>query len=513
MKTIFTVLIIIVCLASANAQELITGKVVDNGQPIPGASVRIQGTTTGTVTDSNGEFKITAKINDVLIVTFIGAQTYTAKVISKYITINLSVKPTSLELTESLYKQMTANKLKELTAIPAFAKNSYKKFSSDPTGIPKNASSIGFINSIKITPSDSDGDGLSNADELLIGTDPHDTDTDGDGLLDGWEVGKINGVDLKTLGASPMHKDIFVQMDFMKRASATNGLGPNTQVLAGIKMAFNNAPVSNPDNIKGISIHLILGKEIPYQENLDSINRDFPILKSKYFDTKRGVAFHYMVWANGYGNDDSSGNALGIGTSDFVVTLGQWNGNQGGTDQQKIGTFIHELGHNLGFYHGDTEDVNFKPNHISVMNYSYQIDGVSSGGRTYYTYQPFDLPALDENILSETKGLGAGLLLQGYIIQYASPSQTLTPVEGDGAIDWDFNGEIDKSAVEADVNGDGERTILKPTPNEWSRVKFKCGSIGQFQTFAGLVQNGVKKYYKVPMKELTQSLYQKTRKN
>ena len=35
---------------------------------------------------------------------------------------------------------------------------------------------------------DSDGDGLDDADELALGTDPFDADTDGDGLTDGLEV-------------------------------------------------------------------------------------------------------------------------------------------------------------------------------------------------------------------------------------------------------------------------------------------------------------------------------------
>jgi probable HAF family extracellular repeat protein len=37
-------------------------------------------------------------------------------------------------------------------------------------------------------PVDSDDDGLSDAQELVLGTDPNDSDTDGDGLLDGTEV-------------------------------------------------------------------------------------------------------------------------------------------------------------------------------------------------------------------------------------------------------------------------------------------------------------------------------------
>ncbi|MFO1002330.1 MAG: M66 family metalloprotease [Planctomycetaceae bacterium] len=48
--------------------------------------------------------------------------------------------------------------------------------------------------------------------------------------------------------------------------------------------------------------------------------------------------------------------------SDFIVTLGQWGGGTGGTDDEKVGTFIHELGHTLGLTHGGSDHVNFKPN-------------------------------------------------------------------------------------------------------------------------------------------------------
>lgn len=54
----------------------ITGTVTDqNGIPIPGATVVIEGTTTGTVTDIQGQFSIEANPGDVLQISFIGYQT------------------------------------------------------------------------------------------------------------------------------------------------------------------------------------------------------------------------------------------------------------------------------------------------------------------------------------------------------------------------------------------------------------------------------------------------------
>ncbi|MBS7566873.1 TonB-dependent receptor [Mucilaginibacter sp. Bleaf8] len=57
----------------AIAQGLVKGKVTDKaGQPLPGVSIKVQGTTTGTVTGAGGEYTISAQPNGSLIVTYVG---------------------------------------------------------------------------------------------------------------------------------------------------------------------------------------------------------------------------------------------------------------------------------------------------------------------------------------------------------------------------------------------------------------------------------------------------------
>ena len=54
----------------------VTGTVKDeSGSPLPGVNVLVKGTASGTVTDTNGSFKINAKETDVLVVSFIGFKT------------------------------------------------------------------------------------------------------------------------------------------------------------------------------------------------------------------------------------------------------------------------------------------------------------------------------------------------------------------------------------------------------------------------------------------------------
>ena len=54
------------------AQKTITGTVKEQNGPLPGASVLIQGTTTGTQTDFDGNFSIEASSTDVLTFSYVG---------------------------------------------------------------------------------------------------------------------------------------------------------------------------------------------------------------------------------------------------------------------------------------------------------------------------------------------------------------------------------------------------------------------------------------------------------
>ena len=59
---------------SALAQQTVSGRVATpDGTPLPGVSVLLKGTTTGTSTDTDGRFALSVPGNDaVLVVSFIG---------------------------------------------------------------------------------------------------------------------------------------------------------------------------------------------------------------------------------------------------------------------------------------------------------------------------------------------------------------------------------------------------------------------------------------------------------
>jgi TonB-linked SusC/RagA family outer membrane protein len=70
--SLFTMLMLFTALAFAQ-NRMITGTVTDEkGDPLPGASVTIKGTRTGVSADNNGQFRISAKTGDVLVVSGAG---------------------------------------------------------------------------------------------------------------------------------------------------------------------------------------------------------------------------------------------------------------------------------------------------------------------------------------------------------------------------------------------------------------------------------------------------------
>jgi hypothetical protein len=359
-------------------------------------------------------------------------------------------------------------------------------------------------------PSDSDDDGLPDDVEERLNTDPHNPDTDGDALLDGWEVYGVNGIDLHANGASPLHKDIFIEMDYMRRDSASHGLGPNNNVLQRIEAIFASAPTSNPDGRTGINIHLELGNEVPYDDDLNPSADEFAALKEMNFDAARAPVYHYMIWANGRDGDRRSGRTFGIPSSDFVVTLGVWSEGTGGTDEPKIGTFVHELGHNLGLRHGGIENQNFKPNHLSVMNYFFQMDGVQRDGGNSYDYQRFSTSNLNEHELNEGAGLGQGPELQGYFTRFWLSADEARQVIAAGAIDWDDNNRLDP-AIQRDLNSDEQMLDLAATPNEWSMLVFNGGTSGQRMDIARLFDFARSQYQPLETPELTEEVNRKIR--
>lgn len=228
---------------------------------------------------------------------------------------------------------------------------------------------------------------------------PQDTtllDSDNDGLLDSWETegytppGSSTKIDLKQMGCDPHRKDILVEVDWM------DGAKPDHAIWSAIVDAFAQAPILNPNGSQGIGVYIDHGQfndisggqTLPGHQllgfpgqasdaNVDYVS--FSTYKKSYFSHDRDSIFHYCIF--GKARDDESSGCAVIWGNDLMVTMrtfGEWS-----SVLAQAGTFMHELGHNIGLRHGglDNEapdrDVTGKPNQESLMNYRYQWTGVS----------------------------------------------------------------------------------------------------------------------------------------
>ena len=118
------VFLFLLCLfpLGAMAQSVIKGTVNDEaGEPIIGASVKVQGTKTGAVTDFNGNFSVQADANSTLVISYIGYTTATVKVNGRD-NIVISLKEDSQTLSDVVVIGYGVQKKSDLTGAVASLK-------------------------------------------------------------------------------------------------------------------------------------------------------------------------------------------------------------------------------------------------------------------------------------------------------------------------------------------------------------------------------------------------------
>lgn len=338
-------------------------------------------------------------------------------------------------------------------------------------------------------------------------------DSDGDKLKDNWELHGVNGVPLQTYGADPLHKDLFIEADYM---TGHDHLIDATH-LQDIVNVFANAPVSNPDGFSGINMHIDTGgaafgqpantfpqfdmdggNGVTEDANLGTMDpsgdynwTEFQAVKDANFSPSREGIFHYMVFAHnlavqfgstsGISRNGWPDSAFIKGATDFIVSMGGWGGM--GSQAEREGTFTHELGHNLGLRHGGNDHNNYKPNYLSVMNYYYQTWGVyRGGGWENFDYSRFATPALNESSLNEFSGIGA--IAAGYGARYWCPALGDTWTSSNAPIDWNCNG-VTSSPVAVDINKSGGFSTLS-NQNNWAAITFGGGGVIGTGVAAGL---------------------------
>jgi hypothetical protein len=99
--------------------------------------------------------------------------------------------------------------------------------------------------------------------------------------------------------------------------------------------------------------------------------------------------------------------------NDFMITFVNFNNWSQALAQ--VGTFIHELGHNLGLTHGDNNNTpsqwneTRKPNFASTMSYRWQFPGISNdcnwGSEGFHTYSAGQYARIVESNVNENVGI------------------------------------------------------------------------------------------------------------
>lgn len=249
---------------------------------------------------------------------------------------------------------------------------------------------------------------------------------------------------------SPNQKDVYVELDWM------NNHDPDPSAITDVVTAFKNAPTpiylhvqngedpTNPVFSQTGNIQQHFNNVRLWSANYPGYYASYVKLKQTYFGTiaerqnapsascpnnstppgipasysyncltaKRQV-FHYGMFVNKIYSTPSSnpepsptGWAEIIG-NDFFMALGGLTNGKGSIDEQES-SFMHELGHNLGLWHGGMapptgvqDDDNCKPNYLSVMSYTYEFRKNSDICRPL-DFSRSALNTLNENSLSDS---------------------------------------------------------------------------------------------------------------
>lgn len=327
-------------------------------------------------------------------------------------------------------------------------------------------------------------------------------DSDQDGLLDHWETTGVDfnndgTVDLplhqSPFGAKANRKDIFVELDWL-RSLGNHDHFPGTLALDDVRVAFSKAPPGR------ISLHSMAnepideaGPTLRFSGRDPGVADDFNDIKlgnplnlcgtgpnDGHFGTvedrgsancmnilgARKLTFRYALFAHSQpapnlgvtGAGEFLGNdfmvSLGLLAQDYIEVVTQPPCNGGDTPEScarrlsQEGTYMHELGHTLGLLDGGGDEVNCKPNYLSVMSYAFQLPQIDKLRPLDYSDRA--LPPLNENSLNEPAGIGYTGLPRNTI--YGVPGLPPRVDAVPGALDWNNNGTRTETGISANIN-------------------------------------------------------------
>jgi TonB-linked SusC/RagA family outer membrane protein len=201
--------------AMAQKKMTLTGTVTgaDDGVAIPGANVIVEGTATGTVTDSNGNFSLEANENSKLVVSFVGYEAVTVSVEGRT-TIQVSLNPDIQTLSEVVVVGYGTQKKSDVISSVATVKTGdMMKVPSTDIGEMLRGRAPGVLVTVSNAGPGSSSDILIRGKRSISG---------GNGpivIADGVPVGNINDVNPNDIASIEILKDAAAQAIYGARAS------------------------------------------------------------------------------------------------------------------------------------------------------------------------------------------------------------------------------------------------------------------------------------------------------
>lgn len=295
---------------------------------------------------------------------------------------------------------------------------------------------------------DQDSDGLTDAEEADLGTDPYNRDTDADGFLDGWEVkGFPRSVDLgdrillyqkdrfegdKVNQLNPKRQDVIVAVSPFEGVDrkAFDGQIPR------IRELFRGLNIANPDGSRGLFVHIRMDPvDIP---KADHAKPWWELGNARFKANERGL-FHWLqITPWGGGQSSQTGDMGGAGWTHDV--------------------FAHEFGHQLSLSHEGDSTVAWCPLYTSMMSYAFSYGFDGEHGKIHFSDGRFRATTLDERSLVEWLPYAYEDL--AYLTKHPYRFTLKNNKDGDGAgtlIDWNHDGKFEdrSKTVSADVNYGG----------------------------------------------------------
>ncbi|MEV4187753.1 hypothetical protein AB0J28_40620 [Streptosporangium canum] len=330
-----------------------------------------------------------------------------------------------------------------------------------------------------------------------------DQDLDGDHLSDRIELNGIPRADgtvdtwLPDHGANPCRDTIAVEIDWLLDTGSGLGDRPDQAAIDEAIAMFANAPrqaeATCPYGFpreRGVQLLVHLDQQIPVSRAqreqplaiaVGGQPQPFDSFRAAHFSPARSGLFFYNLW--GYRTNNTNMGGWCCFGRDFVVTLGALRERP---VRMQSGTFVHELGHALGLGHGGADRVNYKPNYLSVMNYTYSAVGLpdhsawqarmadlgdaTDGSILLRTldevsrldYSDDKLPSLVRTRLDEGEDLGTD---RHTMAAWWNNKGILHLGDASTPLDWDTDGEEDEQAVAVDVNGEFQRCVEGTDPD------------------------------------------------